>query len=292
MKASSRGGQAAHKNLKRISFPMLSRTLPPSMPVSSLATRAVVGPKGPVADRKHEEAAAEVKATAMARTFLQPHGSSDAAISLEEKILLKVGTTIAKVPGLESAPTVLPKIGRIGGPLFATLAFAFSGGETVMHWKELDQTERTLGVATTVVSGVAATTTIAAASGVATAAALIGPTVGAAGTLFAASAAWQAFHNPYEGAGQRGMALAAVLTQGAGALLCLTPAAPVGLGLMMVGANFSMWGSWLGKKPGVKQFFRGLGIPDGDSAHQRPCLAPKANGACRLPKQAANASKP
>jgi hypothetical protein len=233
-----------------------------------LLPQIVVRGRVPAKSHAKEASAAEAKATALSRTFGRDTVVSmeSSAVTFEERAAAKVMGTIATLPGLSRAPAVLQKIGKYGGPGFTTLAFGFTAVETAKHWHQSSNSERAFGVVSTVAAGAAAATATAASVGAAGAASLVGPVAGVAGTIFAAGAAWHSFHDPKQTAGQRGLSLVAVGLQAGGTVLCATPLAPLGIGLMLVGAHFSILGGWVGKNRAVDSFFRKVGIHSGNTA--------------------------
>jgi hypothetical protein len=215
-------------------------------------------------DVRPEQAAAQAKAAAMVRHFghdahiasAEPSGLA----ALEQQLSNKVMGLIGDVPGLSAVPSLMNKVGRYGGPVLASAAFGFSAIATVKHWQTRSPGQRAVDVTATAASGVAAGGAIATVLGATGAAAVVTPAAGIAGTLFAGHNAWKVMHDRLSLPGQKGMALAACGLQAVGTLLAFTPAAPVGVMLMLAGGSCGVFGPVIGKLKPINMAFKGIGL--------------------------------
>lgn len=226
----------------------------------------IVAPRTAPGQHGREQGAMEAKSAAMGRAFGRDSLAAENC-SFEARMMSRVLGVVSQVPGLQEAPRVLKGFGRYGGPFFATGAFVFGGVETARNWKRMDAVGRGFGVATTLASGLAATTAIASLCCAGVPLAVVGGAAGLAGTLFAAGAVREAFHDDHQNAGQRGLTVTALGFQALGMALALTPMGGLGVASMIVGAHFSVFAGLLGKRPSVERFFKRLGFTDGAHAN-------------------------
>ncbi|MDB5099229.1 MAG: hypothetical protein JWM80_3650 [Cyanobacteria bacterium RYN_339] len=231
----------------------------PLDPKRSFVTTKPVAPK----NVRPEQAAAQAKAAAMVRHFGDAHISAaepEGLAALEQQISNKVMAMVGQVPGLGAVPSLLNKVGRYGGPVLASAAFGFSAFDTVKHWHERSAGQRTIDVTATSASGVAAGGAIATLMGATGAAALVTPAAGIAGTLFAGHNAWKTMHDRLSLPGQKGMALASVGLQAVGTVMAFTPAAPVGIMLMLAGGSCGVFGHLIGQFKPINLAFKSIGL--------------------------------
>jgi hypothetical protein len=142
----------------------------------------------------------------------------------------------------------------------ASAAFGFSAIDTVKNWHKRTPGQRALDVTATTASGVAAGGAIATLLGATGAAAVVTPAAGIAGTLFAGQNAWKTMHDRCALPGQKGMALASVGLQALGTGLAFTPAAPIGVLLMLAGGSAGVFGHLVGKFKPVNGVFKAIGL--------------------------------
>lgn len=228
--------------------------------------RSFVAPARPAGhkDVRPEQAAAQAKAAAMVRHFgYDAHvngGQPTGLAALEQQLSSKITSMIGDVPGLGQVPSLMNKVGRYGGPVLASAAFGFSAIDTVKNWKQRTPGQRALDVTASAASGVAATGAIATVLGATGAAAVVTPAAGIAGTLFAGQNAWKTMHDRCALPGQKGLALASVGLQALGTTLAFTPAAPVGVMLMLAGGSCGVFGHVIGKLKPVNLVFKSIGL--------------------------------